>query len=345
MSWGLELWDRVDAVIGQLGEDTDELSNVFTRFVKERGDLEKEYARGLRKLVARFTPKDRKKGAPPESSQTSCFRLLLCEVGYQAGQHELLSESLGKTVASEIKSKVKEVTKGTEQCKKEVKTLTGSLDKSLRSLEKARNQYAKCHTEWGQLREEVKRAEGDPTMARQDVEKVKGLAVAKQRQLEEYKATYAQQLVRGNAAQQDHYQRSLPAVLETLQALSVQRGEAVKEVLRACVKAERDVAPIIQRCQEEMSQQVEAIQPDEDTRLVIQKFKTGNVPPGDFPFEELPGSAPLISVSLARTSHQNAGNSSPNLFPRKQELERKVASHKAEIARGQKEVAGLQLIS
>ena len=120
------------------------------RFVKERGDLEKEYARGLRKLVARwvnieefgllivnqkrnwvleikkckstlfarFTPKDRKKGAPPESSQTSCFRssiviivykykykyiyeftivirLLLCEVGYQAGQHELLSESLG----------------------------------------------------------------------------------------------------------------------------------------------------------------------------------------------------------------------------------------------------------
>ena len=27
------------------------------------------------------------------------------------------------------------------------------------------------------------------------------------------------QLVRGNAAQQDHYQRSLPAVLETLQVL------------------------------------------------------------------------------------------------------------------------------
>ena len=59
----------------------------------------------------------------------SC-RLLLCEVGYQAGQHELLSESLGKsnsktteenllesgknllsgkTLPSEIKNKVKEV--------------------------------------------------------------------------------------------------------------------------------------------------------------------------------------------------------------------------------------------
>ena len=107
-------------------------------------------------------------------------------------------KSLGKTVPSEIKNKVKEVgvislstpkvsmlvnqkgisyhhlvfilniphsqvTKGTDQCKKEVpvvpkikiikdqnrqiccqvKTLTGSLDKSLKSLEKARNQYAK----------------------------------------------------------------------------------------------------------------------------------------------------------------------------------------------------------
>ena len=65
-------------MIGQITEDTDELAGVFTRFghlgdfgdqnssghfslttkfisrfVKERGDLEKEYAKGLRKLVGR----------------------------------------------------------------------------------------------------------------------------------------------------------------------------------------------------------------------------------------------------------------------------------------------------
>ena len=64
-----------------------------------------------------------------EMTLNTC-RLLLCEVGYQAGQHELLSESLGKsnsktteenllesgknllsgkTLPSEIKNKVKEV--------------------------------------------------------------------------------------------------------------------------------------------------------------------------------------------------------------------------------------------
>ena len=69
-----------------------------------------------------------------------------------------------------------------------------------------------------------------------------------------------------------------------------------------------------------MSKQVESIQPHEDSRLIIQKFKgmmrlcdyddyihddhddghdpflqTGNVPPGDFPFEELPGSTPATN--------------------------------------------------
>ena len=38
MSWGLELWDRVDAVIGQLTEDTDELASVFTRCIIGRCD-------------------------------------------------------------------------------------------------------------------------------------------------------------------------------------------------------------------------------------------------------------------------------------------------------------------
>ena len=38
MSWGLELWDRVDAVIGQITEDTDELATVFTRWVISVGD-------------------------------------------------------------------------------------------------------------------------------------------------------------------------------------------------------------------------------------------------------------------------------------------------------------------
>ena len=85
---------------------------------------------------------------------------------------------------------------------------------------------------------------------------------------------------------------------------------------------------MIIRCQEEMSKQVESIQPHEDSRLIIQKFKvmmrlcdyddyihddddgdghddhddghdpflqTGNVPPGDFPFEELPGSTPVTN--------------------------------------------------
>ena len=36
-----------------------------------------------------------------------------------------------------------QVSRGTEQCRKEVKVLTGGLDKALRDLAKARTYYAK----------------------------------------------------------------------------------------------------------------------------------------------------------------------------------------------------------
>lgn len=147
---------------------------------------------------------------------------------------------------------------------------------------------------------------------------VKNLVVSKQRQCEEYKATYAQQLVKGNAAQTDHYTRSLPAVLDSLQALSVQRGEVAKAVLSQCVQTEREVAPIIHRCQEEMARQVAAIQPGQDAELTIHKFKTGAVPPGDFPFEEVPvvGTTSVGTVGRERARQALKPGGSPNLFPR-----------------------------
>ena len=46
-------------------------------------------------------------------------------------------------VRSEGLGWVGQVSRGTEQCRKEVKALTGGLDKTLRDLGKARTYYAK----------------------------------------------------------------------------------------------------------------------------------------------------------------------------------------------------------
>ena len=56
-SWGSELWDRYSLVAAHLNAGGEELSSVFAKFIKEKGDVEKEYAKNVRKLVSKYTQK------------------------------------------------------------------------------------------------------------------------------------------------------------------------------------------------------------------------------------------------------------------------------------------------
>ena len=56
-SWGPELWDRYPCVLNHVTSGADELSAVLAKMVKERGEVEKEYAKNIRKLVTKYTNK------------------------------------------------------------------------------------------------------------------------------------------------------------------------------------------------------------------------------------------------------------------------------------------------
>ena len=84
MSWGTELWDRGDALLEATYGFSDELSNVLGKFLRERGELEREYSKGLRKLIAKFSPKEAKgKETQQEdmSSQASGFKYVIHLIG------------------------------------------------------------------------------------------------------------------------------------------------------------------------------------------------------------------------------------------------------------------------
>ena len=75
MSWGTELWDEHKRVVGYVTEGVNNLVDVYAKYVKEKAELEKEYAKGLRKLIARYQPKKiKKKTGNDESSELTCFR-------------------------------------------------------------------------------------------------------------------------------------------------------------------------------------------------------------------------------------------------------------------------------
>ena len=74
MSWGPDLWDKHKQVVGTVSEGVNNLVDVYAKYIKEKAELEKEYAKGLRKLIARYQPKKIKKNTDrDESSELSCF--------------------------------------------------------------------------------------------------------------------------------------------------------------------------------------------------------------------------------------------------------------------------------
>ena len=57
MSWGAELWDKYEDLCRYSATSIDFLENSVADFIKERGKVEKEYAKNLRALVKKYTPK------------------------------------------------------------------------------------------------------------------------------------------------------------------------------------------------------------------------------------------------------------------------------------------------
>ena len=76
ISWGVELWDCVEEVLGQVTSDTEDVCGVYGKFIKERGEVEREYAKNLRKLCGKYLPRGEKSGRRQlgEVSKERAFR-------------------------------------------------------------------------------------------------------------------------------------------------------------------------------------------------------------------------------------------------------------------------------
>lgn len=75
------------------------------------------------------------------------FRALMVELGYQAGQHELLADEFLKRYPAEIKNTIKDVLKMVSEIKKELKIRRSTLEKSYKCLEKTKSKYVKGQDE------------------------------------------------------------------------------------------------------------------------------------------------------------------------------------------------------
>jgi len=333
--------------VAQTLADTEELSTALPRFLKDRGEVEREYAKALRKLVTKYQVKEGKKeNTSSETTQSQGFRAILRELGYQAGQHEVLAENLSSSLPVKVKARAKELAKETEKCRKEAKTLAAGQEAEGRSVERAGGKYCRAQGDYDAAVANVRRAEEDGVVSRNEEEKLRAIARSRQVQADEYKARYAQQVVRANQRREEYYTATLPAVIDSLHRINLERAAAWQQALQDGVAAEQEVVPILAKCRTDMEAALAAVSPEEDCQLWVDRFKTGNVPPAEYQFEDLSGGAMPAhgkTRTLSRVKSPEGGENS-NLFPRKRELEKRITVVEAEVTKGQKEMAALQLM-
>merc|ERR1712154_352764 len=190
-TWGQHLWDRTEEVFSQAGHHVGLLSGNYTKFYRELGEIEKDYAKSLRKLCNKFLTKQ--DPGNQELSREKGVRLFLEEIGYKAGQHELLAELYCKSLPEDLKNKVKEETKNIDKLRKELKRSQEAIEVVQKSHEKYKNKFQKNYQEALTAERTWQKAEGDCSLSRKEVEKYRTLSLERQKQCEESRRVLEQQ--------------------------------------------------------------------------------------------------------------------------------------------------------
>ena len=196
---------------------------------------------------------------------------MLEELGYQAGQHELVAESFEKDYAKEIDDRVNEVKKEMKMSKKEADTLQRNMHQSYKALDDAKLKYQKSHIELEIAKTTYAKTEADGTVSRNEVDKMKNMTQKKTRDHDDCKASYANQLIKTNESQQEHFFTLLPGVLNNFQSLNAGNCDFFKELMNKCIKSERAVAPIVAKCQEEMEKAIEGVNSSKDCGIIVNR--------------------------------------------------------------------------
>ena len=319
--------------------DVASLTATYAKFYRELAEVEKDYAKGVRKLCNKFAPKQEAGGQ--ESERDRGWRLLLTELGYKAGQHELLSELYSKSVIEDLKTKVKDSNKEIEKLRKELKRSQEVTEHVQKSHEKYNVKHQKCFQDAVMTERALQRAENDTTLSRREVEKLRSQAAEKQRQSEESSKVLERQSTHLQEVTTAHLHGALPAVLDSLQGLSVSTSQSLMRVMEAGVRSEAEADRVVSACTQEMAAIVAGLRPERDSERVIEMLKSGAVASAESLSRALVNTSQLkhstntIKKSKSFTKIPTEKDSNQSAYQNKRKLESKIEALEEEIAKGE----------
>ncbi|XP_026556150.1 formin-binding protein 1-like isoform X4 [Pantherophis guttatus] len=285
MSWGTELWDQFDNLDKHTQWGIDFLER-YAKFVKERIEIEQNYAKQLRNLVKKYCPKRSSKDEEPRFTSCIAFYNILNELNDYAGQREVVAEELGHRVYGELMRYSHELKTERKLHLQEGRKAQQYLDMCWKQMDNSKKKFERECKEAEKAQQCYERLDNDTNATKADVEKAKQQLNLRTHMADENKNEYAAQLQNFNGEQHKHFYIVIPQIYKHLQEMDERRTIKLSECYKGFADSERKVIPIVSKCLEGMIAAAKSVDDRRDSQIVIDSFKSGFEPPGDFPFED-----------------------------------------------------------
>ncbi|XP_072559305.1 formin-binding protein 1a isoform X19 [Paramormyrops kingsleyae] len=321
MSWGTELWDQFD----NLEKHTHwgiEFVERYTKFVKERSEIEVNYAKQIRNLSKKYQPKKNSK-EEEENKYSSCraFLTTLNELNDYAGQHEVIAENLTSQIISELTRFVQDLKAERKSHFHDGRKAQQHIENSWKQLEMSKRRFERDCKEADRAQQYFEKMDADINVTKADVEKARQQAQLRHQMAEDSKNEYTSCLQKFNQEQNEHYYTLIPHIFQKIQDMEERRIEKVGESMKMFAEIDRQVLPIVGKCLDGMTKSAESVEPKLDSNQVIESYKSGFEPPGDVEFEDY--SQPMkrtasensLSNSRGEGKDKPSGKSKPKLWP------------------------------
>ncbi|XP_069086581.1 cdc42-interacting protein 4 isoform X1 [Pleurodeles waltl] len=299
MDWGSELWDQFD-VIERHTQWGLELVERYVKFVRERTEIEQQYAKHLRNLVKKYLPKRIAKDDPEcKFSQYVSFQQVVKELNDFAGQREVVAETLMARICLDLVKFSQEIKQERKMYLQEGRRAQQQLENSFKQLEASKRKFERDCREAEKAVLLAERLDQDLNATKADVEKARVLSHQRMQMAEESKNEYALYLQKYNQDQGHFYFSDMPQIFSKLQAMDERRTLRLKDGYRSFADTDRQVLPIIGKCLDGMSSAADSIDEKQDSLALIEAHKSGFERPGDVEFEDL-------SQPMNRTSSEGS---------------------------------------
>ncbi|XP_048051041.1 thyroid hormone receptor interactor 10b isoform X2 [Megalobrama amblycephala] len=285
MDWGSDLWDQHDVIERHTQSGLDLLDR-YVKFVKDRAEIEQNYAKQLRNLSKKYSRRGIKEDQDTKLTNQQAFQEVLNELNEYAGQREQLSESMTLSICVELSRNLQELRLERKNCLCEVKKAQQNLETSFKQLEISKKRFEKEWKEAEKANQQTEKVQQDINSTKADVDKAKQHAHARVHIADESKNEYASQLQRYNKDQNSLYHSEIPSVFKKLQELEERRIRLLAGGYVQFSETEKNILPNINKCLDSIISTGRKIDEKQDTLALIEQYRSGAAPPADVEFED-----------------------------------------------------------